>query len=98
MLKVYAKKCANCLFSPNKIVSDNRRKEIIQGCIQSQEYFICHKASMNNEDVCCKAFYDTMGGYSQLIRIAQRMGAVEFVDLEDDEKLPTYEEMNNEQN
>lgn len=92
-MKVYNKSCKNCLLSPDSIVSPKRRKEIINDCTTKQVHFICHKASINGENVCCKTFYDTLGFYSQLIRIAQRLNMIEFVDLPDEEKLPSYNDL-----
>lgn len=93
MLKVYKNCCKNCLLSKDRIVSPKRAKEIIQDCSQKQTYFICHKASMEEKDVVCANFYQTLGYRSQLVRIAQRLNAVQFIDQPDSEKLPTYEEI-----
>jgi len=94
-MKVYKECCSNCLLSKDKIVSGSRAKEIISKCIQEQSFFICHKASINNEQVCCKSFYDNFGDYSQLVRIAQRLNCIEFIDLPNNEKLIPYSEQKN---
>lgn len=91
-MKVYKEPCKNCLLSADAIVSAKRRKEIIQTCSQDQTHFICHKASMRDEDVCCKNFYDRLGHISQMVRIAQRLNAVQFVEQPEFEKLPTHRE------
>ncbi len=93
-MKVYQECCENCLLSPDSIVSSKRRKEIIQSCSKAQTHFICHKASMKDEDVCCKTFYDKFGHLSQLIRIGQRLGMIKFVEQPDSEKLITHRQMN----
>lgn len=49
---------------------------------------------MKKESVMCKKFYDSFGDQSQLVRIAERLGVIEFVEQEDSEKFPTYLEMN----
>lgn len=92
-MKVYKECCKNCLLSADAIVSAERRRDIIQECTQEQTHFVCHKASMNDEDVCCKTFYEKLGHTSQLVRIAQRLGVVKFVDQPESEKLPTHSEM-----
>lgn len=97
MLKVFKECCKNCLLSEDRIVSPKRAKEIIKGCAEEQVHFICHKASMNGEEIVCKKFYDTMGWRSQLIRIAQRLKAIQLVEQSDSEKLPTYKEMSGKQ-
>ena len=79
-MKVYKECCQNCLLSPNAIVSAKRRKEIIKSCTEEQTHFICHKASMKGEDVCCKTFYDKLGHISQMVRIAERLNVVEFIE------------------
>lgn len=90
--KVYKQSCQNCLLSPDRIVSPSRAKEIIKDCREEQVHFVCHKSSMDGGKICCKTFYDKLGHVSQLARIAQRLGAVEFVDLPDGERLPSYKE------
>ena len=91
MLEVYSQCCKNCLLSKNRIVSPKRSKEIVSDCSKKQTYLICHKS----DKIVCKTFYDRLGHVSQLIRIAQRLNAVKFVDQEDSKKLITYDEMNN---
>lgn len=48
---------------------------------------------MKGNDVCCKSYYDTLGQHSQMVRIAQRLGAIEMIEQPDSEKLPTYTEI-----
>lgn len=94
-LKVFKECCKNCLLSEDRIVSSKRAKEIIKGCAEKQTHFICHKASMNNEEIVCKKYFDTLGHQSQMIRIAERLNMVEYVDQSDSKKLPTYREISN---
>jgi hypothetical protein len=89
-LKVFSECCQNCLLSKNRIVSSERAKEIIKTCKEKQQYFICHKASIKNEDIVCSKFFKDFGGFSQMIRIAERLNAVEFVPQTDNEKLPPF--------
>lgn len=93
-MKVYKEPCKNCLLSKEAIVNPKRKKQIISDCVQSQTHFICHKASIENKDICCKTFFDTLGDYSQLIRIAKRLNCIEFIELPDGEKLLSYNEIN----
>lgn len=94
MLKVFNAQCEQCLFSKNRIVSNKRKVQIIAECIRKQQYFICHKPAVlkpsgkwsGSTDVCCNGFYEHMGHYSQLIRIAQRLNAVEMIDLPIDQE------------
>jgi hypothetical protein len=71
-------KCDQCLFTKDRIVSAARMRNILQGCRQQDIHFVCHKASIAGRDVCCRGFYDTQT--SQMIRIAERLNMVEFVD------------------
>ena len=78
--KVMAKQCDQCLFSKNRIVSLARKREVLAECARNDAHFICHKASIaGDQDVCCRGFYDKDPGASNLMRIAGRLGAVEFV-------------------
>lgn len=78
MFKVKKERCNECLFSKNKIVSDERRLELLSDCITNDSHFICHKASIDGEDICCRGFYDSSS--SNLIRISGRLNMIEFVD------------------
>lgn len=94
MLKVFKTCCKNCLLSVDSIVSPSARKEIIQECLNKQTHFICHKATMNGEETICATFYEKLGHHSQMVRIAERMRFLEFIEQVESEKLPTYKEMN----
>jgi len=78
MLKVCAEQCNQCLFGKDRIVSKQRMAEILQTCRENDTYFSCHKGTIAGDDICCKGFFDTQD--SQMIRIAKRLGAIEFVD------------------
>lgn len=93
MLKVYKKPCKNCLCSNNRIVSLDRMNEIIEDCKKEQTHFICHKASIKNEQILCHSFYKKYGHFSQLVQIAQRLNMVKFVEVPKGKKLPTHVEM-----
>lgn len=93
MLKVYKQCCKNCLLSADSIVSHERRKEIIKTCAKNQTHFICHKASIENKEVVCKTFFDTLGHLSQMVRIAERLNCIEFVDQPEAERLPSYKDV-----
>jgi hypothetical protein len=75
-----AKRCDQCLFSKNRIVSAVRKRELLATCKRDDTHFVCHKASIAGESVCCRVFYDADPGASNLMRIAGRLGAVEFVE------------------
>lgn len=93
MMKVYKECCKNCLLSPDSIVSPTRRKEIIQECVKKQTHFQCHKATIEGKDILCKTFFDKLGHHSQMVRIAERLNMIEYVEQPNQDKLPTYSEM-----
>lgn len=79
MFRVMKERCAECLYGPDKIVSNARRAEIIRQVRRSDSYFVCHKATIAGQTVCCKGDYD-QGGGGQLGRIMGRLNGIEFVD------------------
>lgn len=93
MMKVFSECCKNCLLSPDRIVSPKVANGIVKKCVQEQSHFICHKASMEGKDIMCHTFYEKFGHYSQLLRIMERLGCVEFVEQSESKKLMTHTEM-----
>lgn len=94
MLKVYKECCGNCLLSKDRIVSPRRAKQLLKEIAEKQSYFVCHKASMNNDEIVCKKFFDELGHQSQMIRIAERINVVQFVEQNNTKKLKSYASMN----
>ena len=78
MLQVTKKCCGQCLFGKNKIVSDKRKQQLLNDIERKDTHFICHKATIKNKEVVCRGFYENKT--SNMIRISQRLGMVEFVD------------------
>ena len=70
--------CGKCLFGKNKIVNDARKSQILRDCERNDAHFTCHEATIENRDVVCAGFYNTRT--TNLIRISQRLGMVDFVD------------------
>lgn len=79
MFKVMKERCDQCLFGPDKIVSNGRRAEILRKINREDGRFICHKASIAGQEIYCRGDWDQRG-CGQLGRIAGRLNAVEFVD------------------
>jgi hypothetical protein len=92
--KVYEKCCQNCLLSPDAIVSPERVTQIIGDCAQNDNHFTCHKASMEDKDICCRRFYDEFGHVGKLLRMAKHWNVVEFIPQPDSEKFTSYKELN----
>ena len=80
-MKICEHQCNQCLFSPNRIVSASRKAQVLRECIKKDAHFICHKASIKDQDVVCRGFYDRFS--TNLIRIMGRLGAIEFVKPEE---------------
>lgn len=78
MFEVKKECCNQCLFTENRIVGAKRFKQILNDCRITDSHFQCHKATIEGKDVCCKGFYEKQS--SNLIRIAQRLNAVRFVE------------------
>ena len=91
-MKVYKQQCLNCLLSPDSIVSPERRRDILAEAKETQSHFVCHKASMKGEDVCCSKWFEKFGNQSQLVRVAERLGVLKWVDQDDQEKLASWGE------
>ena len=81
--KIQKKCCGQCLFGKSKIVSDDRKSNIIEETLIDDTYFICHKASMKDQDVMCKGFYERYG-YGRANQMLDRMGLLklEFVEVD----------------
>lgn len=87
--KVCEKKCDQCLFSKDRIVDEDRMREVLATCAKNDSHFICHKHSIVGASACCRAFYDRDPGATNFMRIAGRLGAVEFVPFPvDDNPVP----------
>ena len=84
--KVQRGQCNQCLFSKNKIVSDERKAEILAATQSEDSFFICHKQQTTKTDagdfglgLCCKGFFDRYP--TRPIRMAKALGVVEFVEV-----------------
>lgn len=72
MFKVMKERCNQCLYGPNKIVSDERRKQILKDIHDKDDYFICHKATLKGTKACCRGDWDARGA-GQSGRLARRL-------------------------
>ena len=78
MFQVKKERCDQCLYSKDKIVSNARRKQLLADIKKRDGHFSCHKATIEGKDICCNGFYES--STSNMIRIAQRLNCVEFVE------------------
>ncbi len=79
MFVVQEKMCNECLFSKNKIVSDERKEEILEQVREEQTHFICHKASTAGIPGCCKGFYDNENTFP--VALSKALNQVIFVNI-----------------
>lgn len=89
-LLVCEKRCPNCLFGPAKLVSDERRDEIlanIDSPLTRGSYFTCHKGSLSgNNQLVCRGWYDA-NPQSLIVRLALQLDVVKFVPVPADTPL-----------
>lgn len=78
MISVKKKCCNQCLYGKNKIVSDDRKAQLLEEIKQDDSFFICHKASIEGQKDMCRGFYDDND--TQLIQVAGRLNVIDFVD------------------
>ena len=80
--KVQKDKCNQCLFSSNKIVSDESKKQILEECLEDNKHFVCHKSSIaDNGKVCCKGFFDNFKNQIAVIELAKILNLIEYVKI-----------------
>lgn len=78
-LDVCAKRCAECLFSENRIVSAERAKAVIDGALRRDTWFECHRGSLKGRRLVCRGFYDAHARDTRGLRMAVALGIVRFV-------------------
>lgn len=80
-LDVCAKRCDQCLFSKGRIVSEERAQEIVDKINADgvSGHFQCHKHSLAKRDVMCRSDYDRDPERTLVMRMAQGLGRVRFI-------------------
>lgn len=79
--KVALKQCGQCLLTDQKVVTDERRDQILKA-IPDDGYFVCHKDPA--KQVCCSGYYTQ--GMSMKVRFVKQVetqapGFVDWVKL-----------------
>jgi len=77
---VQIKCCNQCLFSKNKIVSDECKDQILADCKKENNHFTCHKATIAGKIATCHAFYKQKTN-RHLSKLLESMGEIQFVDI-----------------
>lgn len=78
-MRYCSEKCDQCLFSKNKIVSDERKKEILQDLKERKMHFFCHKGTLEGENIICYGSMEA-GHNKELFRDANTLGMLVPVD------------------
>ena len=68
-LLLAAHPCGQCLTTKNRIVSGKRAAEIVSGCRQDGNHFICHKSAAG-EIVHCRGVHDRFGSNAHRFAVA----------------------------
>lgn len=82
--RIMSKRCDQCLYGPDKIVSNARRAQILRDLNKRDNWFICHKATNAGQQVACHGDWEQRH-CGQAGRIAGRLEAIgikaiEYVD------------------
>jgi len=83
-VKVYDRPCKNCLFSKNRLVSPERAAELINEALQNGSFFVCHLATLNDENIACHAFVNHFRNTAPALRWVDLNQGFEVVPLEND--------------
>lgn len=80
MFQVMAQACSSCIYRKDSPLDLQRLEDQVRDPhIGFRGHRICH----NTADVCCRGFWNAHKDEFPLGQIAQRLNAVEFVDLAD---------------
>jgi hypothetical protein len=95
--RVKRRVCENCLFSKNRLVSEERKADILARCEQENTFFICHEASERGETVCCRVYWDQYKNEVANLRLVQlfhrlQPGRLQFVEPGETNPLREEEE------
>lgn len=78
--RIMSKRCDECLMTPNKIVSDARKDEVLAECDRRNCLFNCHKATIaGGQDVACRGHAEKVLGRSTLDALVDS-GLIAIVD------------------
>lgn len=79
MFKVQRKRCSTCIYRKDSLLDLTKLEaDIADGFGGFTGWRICH----HSDDVCCRGFWDHHRDNFQMGQVAQRLGWVEFVDVD----------------
>lgn len=88
-LKLASRRCDECLFSGDRLVSNRRASRIIRSCVADDVHFVCHKGSFVGQNLHCRGFYDQYK--SAAVRYAEAHPDVVSIVEIDPHSLPPLE-------
>lgn len=89
MARVMKERCAECLFTPGRIVSSQRMADVILECRRKNTHFCCHKGTIENQDVWCHGWWMAMET-AEFRAMVEHMHLVEYVTEQDIKDAPAY--------
>lgn len=90
MVRVMGERCDRCLFGPDRLVRGARMAEIVRGCREDGNHFVCHIGTLNGrQDVWCRGWWETQET-EQMRSFAEMLGAVEYVTEEQVQSAPAW--------
>jgi hypothetical protein len=87
VFRVMSERCAECLYGKDKIVSNERRAEILREIERKDTFFICHKSTIaGGPTVACRGDWDQRK-CGRAGRLLEALGIVEMVKFVKEEEL-----------
>lgn len=79
---VLSEKCAQCAFTPQRIVPGSRVADIVRETKDVEGgHFICHLTTIAADgDAICAGWMEHLGDHDPLLRLAESMGIIERVE------------------
>lgn len=83
VFEIMSKRCDECLFTRNRIVTKDRAAEKVAQCLATGKPFDCHKANLKKRSVTCRGFFDVVGEELLVVRLAKQLDLVREIKEEE---------------
>lgn len=99
-MQVCSRKCNQCLFSKDRLVSADQANALIRASLQDGGFFNCHKGSIAGEPLVCNQFWQTYRHKCDTLQLAQRLdamfggGNIHLLDPDTMQKVGTWDSKN----
>ena len=80
LFPVRRRHCDQCLYTERKLVSNERRRQILRECRENDTFFNCHKSTIKGEIACCHGFYKRHPYATSVMRHAAKHKLIHFID------------------